>query len=299
MRRQGHSGTMALCKRAALAAAFLLAVYVAERIRRGSPPQKSEKEAAFDGEVPASADEKHGEGAGLYSRKSTVLSITKKNLAVVLDGGFRLVEFYHPGCHHCKVFAPTYERAAEDLQGIADLAAIDCQAEYDLCNSVGISGYPAVKAVFHAGGAGEDSAKAVDALKAGTDFSGSRSVKALRDFALAHVPREHFPDLPAEEPPAAFAARAAPRAPFVYVPDAAGSAEADALVAALSVALRAGAAFALLRDPQSEAWGRLAAADRPHPALAALSPAGEALWYQGPFRIGPLSEWARARIKGA
>ena len=65
--------------------------------------------------------------------------------------GFLLLVYYFSftfilRCGHCKKLAPEYEKAASTLKEInIPLAKVDCTKEEDVCNGVGVSGYPTLK----------------------------------------------------------------------------------------------------------------------------------------------------------
>ncbi|XP_061597713.1 protein disulfide isomerase family A, member 8 [Cololabis saira] len=56
-----------------------------------------------------------------------------------------LVTFYAPWCGHCKKLAPEFEKAANRLKGIVQLAKVDCTAHSETCGRFGVTGYPTVK----------------------------------------------------------------------------------------------------------------------------------------------------------
>lgn len=62
---------------------------------------------------------------------------------------FQIVEFYAPWCGHCKNLKPAYEKAAKNLDGLAKVAAIDCDDDSNkqLCGSMGVQGFPTLKIV--------------------------------------------------------------------------------------------------------------------------------------------------------
>jgi protein disulfide-isomerase A6 len=67
----------------------------------------------------------------LYSANSKVKQLTSINFhnTVIKGKGVWFVEFYSPGCPHCRNLVPEYEKLASALDGIANIGAVDTQAE--------------------------------------------------------------------------------------------------------------------------------------------------------------------------
>lgn len=61
----------------------------------------------------------------------------------------QIVEFYAPWCGHCQNLKPAYEKAAKNLDGLAKVAAVDCDdaANKAFCGSLGVQGFPTLKIV--------------------------------------------------------------------------------------------------------------------------------------------------------
>ncbi len=50
-----------------------------------------------------------------------------------------------PSCSHCKSLAPEWKKAAAQLKGIVNIAAIDGDAEKALAGRIGVKGFPTIK----------------------------------------------------------------------------------------------------------------------------------------------------------
>jgi protein disulfide-isomerase A6 len=61
----------------------------------------------------------------------------------------QVVEFYAPWCGHCQNLKPAYEKAAKNLDGLARVAAVNCDEDENkaLCGQFGIQGFPTLKIV--------------------------------------------------------------------------------------------------------------------------------------------------------
>ena len=138
--------------------------------------------------------------------------LIKDDFQQTIDKGLWFIEFFSPYCPHCTHFKPTWEKVVEtaqrDLPEIG-LAQVDCSMQggappqallliscladadcrLDLCNELGITGYPTIK--LHNNG------------KAVTDFKGARTEEKLMEFLRKHF-AELYPNAqPAKAPPPA------------------------------------------------------------------------------------------------
>lgn len=141
--------------------------------------------------------------AGMYTKKSPVLQLNSKNydslinksnhtsvsllvlflcLAFMLmNAVFQIVEFYAPWCGHCKSLKPAYEKAATQLEGLAKVAAIDCDEESNkqLCGSMGVQGFPTLKIVRPGKKAGRPVVE---------DYQGARTASGIAEAVAAKIP---------------------------------------------------------------------------------------------------------------
>ncbi|EIW69209.1 hypothetical protein TREMEDRAFT_44374 [Tremella mesenterica DSM 1558] len=73
--------------------------------------------------------------------------LTEDNFRASTSRGVWLVEHFSPKCSHCRAFAPTWTRLAQDHQHLERLsgfhmAQVNCIAQGDLCNTNNIKYYP-------------------------------------------------------------------------------------------------------------------------------------------------------------
>ncbi|KAK6519538.1 hypothetical protein TWF281_003365 [Arthrobotrys megalospora] len=120
--------------------------------------------------------------AGMYSSNSPVLQLTSKNFAekILKSNHASVVEFYAPWCGHCKNLKPAYEKAAENMKGLAQVAAIDCDEDANkrTCSEYGVQGFPTIK-VFKPGKSGKPAIQ---------DYQGPRTAKGIVDFLIEQIP---------------------------------------------------------------------------------------------------------------
>ena len=63
------------------------------------------------------------------------------------------LRFYAPWCGHCQNLKPAYEKVAKALDGLANVAAVNCDDEENkaFCGKMGIQGFPTLKTVRQTG----------------------------------------------------------------------------------------------------------------------------------------------------
>lgn len=112
----------------------------------------------------------------LYSAGSKVLPLSGTTFKekVLQSKQFWLVEFFAPWCGHCQSLAPEYEKAAQALQGIVAVAAVNVDESKEVAATFGIRGFPTIK-LF-----GADKTSPID-------YKGERTAKAIVEFALAQL----------------------------------------------------------------------------------------------------------------
>lgn len=93
---------------------------------------------------------------------------------------FEIVEFYAPWCGHCKNLKPAYEKVAKNLEGLAKVAAVNCddEANKPLCGSMGIQGFPTLKIVRPKKGGGKPVVQ---------DYQGPRTASAMVDAVVQQI----------------------------------------------------------------------------------------------------------------
>ncbi|GAP85255.1 putative protein disulfide-isomerase [Rosellinia necatrix] len=115
------------------------------------------------------------QAAGLYTKNSPVLQVDAKNYdsLIARSNHTSVVEFYAPWCGHCKNLKPAFEKAAKNLEGLAKVAAVNCDEDENkqLCGMMGVQGFPTLKIVRP--GKKKGSKPVVE------DYQGERSAKAI------------------------------------------------------------------------------------------------------------------------
>ncbi|KLJ13497.1 protein disulfide-isomerase [Blastomyces silverae] len=132
--------------------------------------------AAFLEALPVNAD-------GLYTKNSPVLQVDGSNYnnLIAKSNYASIVEFYAPWCGHCQNLKPAYEKAAKSLEGLAKVAAVNCDDDSNkqLCGQMGVKGFPTLKVITPSKQPGEPRVE---------DYQGARTAKAIVDYVVEKIP---------------------------------------------------------------------------------------------------------------
>ncbi|KAK4098757.1 thioredoxin-domain-containing protein [Parathielavia hyrcaniae] len=123
-----------------------------------------------------------GAQASMYAKKSPVLQVDAKNYdrLIAKSNYTSIVEFYAPWCGHCKNLKPAYEKAAKNLEGLAKVAAVNCDddANKSFCGSMGVQGFPTLKIVRPKKGGGKPMVQ---------DYQGQRTASAIVEAVVQQI----------------------------------------------------------------------------------------------------------------
>ncbi|KAI1819889.1 thioredoxin-domain-containing protein [Xylaria intraflava] len=123
------------------------------------------------------------QAAGLYTKSSPVLQVDAKSYdrLIAKSNHTSVVEFYAPWCGHCQNLKPAYEKAAKSLEGLAKVAAVNCDEDENkqLCGAMGVQGFPTLKIVRPG--------KKKGAKPVVEDYQGPRSTKAIVDAVVDKI----------------------------------------------------------------------------------------------------------------
>lgn len=93
----------------------------------------------------------------------------------------QVLEFYAPWCGHCQSLKPAYEKVAKNLDGLAKVAAINCDDDSNkpFCGQMGVQGFPTLKIIKPGPKRGRPVVE---------DYQGARSAKAIVDAVVDKIP---------------------------------------------------------------------------------------------------------------
>ncbi|XP_078481736.1 protein disulfide-isomerase A6-like [Ciona intestinalis] len=117
-----------------------------------------------------------GSTYGFYNDDDYVVELTPSNFEseVLESKELWLIEFYAPWCGHCSTLAPEWKKAADNLQGLASIGAVNADAHPSLGSKYGVQGFPTIK-IF---GFDKSNPK---------PYNGARSADAITDAAMKAV----------------------------------------------------------------------------------------------------------------
>ncbi|KAL2002624.1 hypothetical protein VTN02DRAFT_6386 [Thermoascus thermophilus] len=123
------------------------------------------------------------DAGGLYTKSSPVLQVDQKSYdqLIAKSNHTSIVEFYAPWCGHCQNLKPAYEKAAKNLEGLAKVAAVNCDDDSNkpLCSRMGVQGFPTLKIMTPSKKPGKPRVE---------DYQGPRSAKAIVDAVVERIP---------------------------------------------------------------------------------------------------------------
>jgi protein disulfide-isomerase A6 len=123
-----------------------------------------------------------GAQAGLYTKKSPVLQVDAKDYdrLIAKSNQTSIIEFYAPWCGHCQNLKPAYEKAAKNLEGLAKVAAVNCDddANKQFCGTMGVQGFPTLKIVRPKKGGGRPMVE---------DYQGQRTASAIVEAVVQKI----------------------------------------------------------------------------------------------------------------
>lgn len=114
--------------------------------------------------------------SAFYGSNDKVVNLDPSNFnsKVINSDELWLVEFYAPWCGHCKSLTPAWKQAAEELDGVVNVGAVDADKHRSLGGQYGVQGFPTIK-IF---GANKNSPK---------DYRGGRDASSIVDQAFKEL----------------------------------------------------------------------------------------------------------------
>ncbi|RAK71618.1 putative disulfide isomerase [Aspergillus fijiensis CBS 313.89] len=221
---------------------------------------------------------------GLYTKKSPVLQVTSKNYDQLIahSNHTSIVEFYAPWCGHCQNLKPAYEKAAKNLDGLAKVAAINCDedANKPICGQMGVRGFPTLKIVTPGKKPGKPRVE---------DYQGARTAKAIVEAVVDRIPN-HVRRLTDKDLDSWLASTSGAATPKAILFTEKGTT--SALIRALAIDFLGAIQVAQVRSKETAAVERFGVTAFP---TLVLVPAGgseqDAMVYDGELKKAPLVEF--------
>ncbi len=119
---------------------------------------------------------RHGGSSDIYSKGSPVAKLSMKKFPKAGNRYLWLVQFYSPGCIHCKNSVSVIEQVALATSDLIKVGVVNCEKQHDLCQSSGIRQYPTVRMVVD----GESE-----------EYTGAMSKESLIQFVKEKAPNKY------------------------------------------------------------------------------------------------------------
>lgn len=218
--------------------------------------------------------------SGLYTKNSPVLQLNQQtyNQLIANSNHTSIVEFYAPWCGHCQNLKPAYEKVAKNLEGLAKVAAVNCDddANKPFCGQMGIQGFPTLKIVTASKQLGRPLVE---------DYRGARSAKAIADAVAERIPN-HVTRLTDKNLDGWLSENEALPKAILFT----NKGTTSALIRALAVDFLGGMKFAQIRNKETEAVEKFGV--KQFPTLILLPGDGkEPITYDGELKKKPMVEF--------
>ncbi|KAF8311586.1 thioredoxin-domain-containing protein [Clavulina sp. PMI_390] len=142
-----------------------LSQYIDESIKQHLPSPDTLPEATPEVETEPSQSRLGARSYNLAGELLVLNSVEQFDAAVA--EGPLFVKMYAPWCGHCKKLAPIWKKLASSMQGLVNIAEVDCEANGALCRREKVEGYPVM--YFYQNGRR-------------TDYRGPRKLPELEEY---------------------------------------------------------------------------------------------------------------------
>lgn len=115
---------------------------------------------------------------GLYDDDELIVTLTKDDYDDSVLEGIWFVNFYSTACGHCHRLAPAWRSLSRAMDGVVQIAAVNCEDDVNLCWRLGVKAYPTL--LFYDKKAG---------VKQSEEYHGDRSAVEMENFLMRKVSR--------------------------------------------------------------------------------------------------------------
>eukprot|EP00727_Mastigamoeba_balamuthi_P013119 m51a1_g843 putative rotein disulfide-isomerase (410) ;mRNA; f:767980-769527 len=221
----------------------------------------------------------------LYDASGPVILLNKNTFKNVFsDDNVWVVEFFAPWCGHCKALAPEYLKAAENLKGIVKVAAVDCDAEKEVCGAFQVQGFPTVK-MFPSELTKQDKGF----TKVPRDYQGPRTAASIATEAVSMLP-DRTVKLTSANEAKFFEHKNVAKAVLFSEKD-----SAPTMWKALALEYGRGMAFARVSKKETELATKFHVTK--FPTVVVVPTEGEPVVYSGAVKVAPLAKFLAPYFK--